>query len=382
VLRGEAARFYLSAFHLNVLAENPPARLSRAEIEQRVLARLDAFMQTEKEFHLLVRHCRDYDEVVPHSGPTYAVGFEPAPVGLGQFIRPDSWAGPHGTPAVADASPLFEFICRVHPDQLVDVWLRINHVGADGVPAQELMSRLEKAWGVGRPLVLPAKEDWAAFSGPRHSPGRADAAEVQTFIDFSPLLAWRKRENQKLPAPMTVSAAILWQLARHPHFAPLFLGTTVEVPAVGGLGRGVAIVVVRPADYFSRPDGLAQFVAAFNLELARTKQRASAALKTLDAAALLPPRLEESLLRHTLDEGGRGFGSLGLTILKDARIFGSPFADAGHANGFIALGSMTLPAADGKQVGCVVVKGPRGRIGEYGRILHEALGQPRTGMGS
>jgi hypothetical protein len=184
------------------------------------------------------------------------------------------------------------------------------------------------------------------------------------------------------PAPMTVSAAILWQLARHPHFAPLFLGTTVEVPAVGGLGRGVAIVVVRPADYFSRPDGLAQFVAAFNLELARTKQRASAALKTLDAAAFLPPRLEESLLRHTLDEGGRGFGSLGLTILKDARIFGSPFADAGHANGFIALGSVTLPVADGRQVGCLVVKGPRGRIGEYGRILHEALGQPRTGKGS
>jgi hypothetical protein len=382
VLRGEAARFYLSAFHLKVLAENPPPELSRAEIEQRVLARLDAFMQTEKEFHLLVRHCRDYDEVVPHSVPTYAVGFEPAPVGPGQFIRPDSWAGPHGTPAVADASPVFEFICRVHPDQLVDVWLRINHVGADGVPAQELLSRLERAWGVGRPLVLPAKEDWAAFSGPRPSPGRGDAAEVQTFIDFSPLLAWRKRENQKLPAPMTVSAAILWQLARHPQFAPLFLGTTVEVPAVGGLGRGVAIVVVRPADYFSRPDGLAQFVAAFNLELARTKQRASAALKTLNAAAFLPPRLEESLLRHTLDEGGRGFGSLGLTILKDARIFGAPFADAGHANGFIALGSVTLPAVDGRQVGCLVIKGPRGRIGEYGRIPHEALGQPQTGKGS
>jgi len=246
VLRGEAARFYLSAFHLNVQAENPPPELSRAEIEQRILARLDAFMQTEKELHLLVRHCRDYDEVVPHSGPTYAVGFEPALVGPGQFIRPDSWAGPHGTPGVAEASPVLEFICRVHPDQLVDVWLRINHVGADGVAAQELMSRLEQAWGVGRPLVLPAKEDWAAFSGPRPSPGRGDAAEVQTFIDFSPLLAWRKRENQKLPEPMTVAAAILWQLARHPQFAPLFLGTTVEVPAVGGLGRGVAIVVVRP----------------------------------------------------------------------------------------------------------------------------------------
>ena len=380
VLRGEAARFYLSAFHLNVLAEHPSPELSRAEIEQRVLARLDAFMQTEKEFHLLVRHCRHYDEVVPHSGPTYAVGFERAPVGPEQFIRPDSWAGPHGTPAVADASPVFEFICRVHPDQLVDVWLRINHVGVDGVPAQELMNRLEKAWGVGRPLMLPAIEDWAAFSEPRTSPGRGDAAEVQTFIDFSPLLAWRKRENQKLPEPMTVSAAILWQLALHPHFAPLFLGTTVEVPAMDGLGRGVAIVVVRPADYFSRPDGLAQFVAAFNLELARTKQRTSAALKTLDAAAFLPPRVEESLLRHTLDEGGRGFGSVGLTILKDARIFGAPFADAGHPNGFIALGSMSLPAADGRQVGCLVIKGPRERIREYGRILHEALGQPRTAL--
>jgi hypothetical protein len=98
-------------------------------------------------------------------------------------------------------------------------------------------------------------------------------------------------------------------------------------------------------------------------------------MKTIDAAGLIPARLETALLRHALDQGDKAFGSLALTILKDARVFGAPLADAGHADGFIALGSAALEAGDGRKVGCVTVKGPGQRIADYPKLLSEAIGQ-------
>ncbi len=175
---------------------------------------------------------------------------------------------------------------------------------------------------------------------------------------------------------MTFSAAIMWWLARHDTFSQLHLGTTVELPALDGIGSGVSMVVIRPADYFHRANGLARYVGDFNRELELTRRRKSAGCKTLDAAAFLPPKLAEKLLHHALHQGGRAFGSVGLTILKDAKIFGAPLADAGHINGFIAVGSVALQSADGKSVGCVVVKGPRERIANYAKVLREAMEQP------
>jgi len=376
VLRGDAAKFVLSAFHLDVLSDERP-RISQTldQVQQHFSERLAKFLQAESEFHCLVRHENDHHRVVPHTGPGYTFAFEPWVDGPARFIRPDSWAGEHGTSPVPDTSPVLEFVCRINADQLADLWVRVNHVGADGVPVQDMLSRLEKAWGVGKPIIVPAGEEFEPHTTPRFSPGREGTAEVQTFIEFDRLLAWRKRQNEKLPEPMTFSAAMMWQLARHDVFSSLHLGTTVELPAIEGIGSGVSMVVIRPADYFSRPNGLAAYVKEFNRQLALTRQRQSAGCKTLDAAAFLPPRLEEALLHHALHQGGSAFGSVGLTILKDAKVFGAPLADAGHVNGFIAVGSVSLQSADGKRVGCVVVKGPRERISNYAKVLREAMAQ-------
>jgi hypothetical protein len=66
---------------------------------------------------------------------------------------------------------------------------------------------------------------------------------------------------------------------------------------------------------------------------------------------------------------------MALTILKDASVFGAPLADAGHVDGFIALGSAALTTRDGRKVGCVTIKGPHQRIADYPRLLSEAVGQ-------
>ena len=83
--------------------------------------------------------------------------------------------------------------------------------------------------------------------------------------------------------PMTVAAAVIWCLTNTPAFPDIRIGSTVEMPAVDALGRGVGIVVARPADYFGRKDGLARYVREFNRQLALTRRRVSGGCKTLDA---------------------------------------------------------------------------------------------------
>jgi hypothetical protein len=196
---------------------------------------------------------------------------------------------------------------------------------------------------------------------------------VQTFIDFAPLLAWRRRENARLPEPMTVCSALLWSLARHEALAGLHMGTTADVAAIRGMPRGVGLVVLRPADYFKRPDGLPQYVRDFNVELALTRQRASAGWTAVDETGLLPTRFAKAKLYDAIQTRGTGFGSLVVTMVKDARVFGAPIGDVGWADGIISIGSLALSTEGGGSVGCVSVKGPASRVAGYPKTLAEAI---------
>ncbi len=200
VLRGDAAKFVLSAFNLDILSDQEP-RVPQTpdQLQQHLRRRLAKFLQPQRQFHCLIRHETDRHHVIPHTVPGYTLAFEPWIDGPARFIRPDAWNGEHGTSAVPETSPVLEFVCRIAPDQLADVWVRVNHVAADGVPVQEMLSRLEKAWGVGKPLVVPAGEEFEPHTAPRPSPGRAGTAEVQTFIKFDRLLAWRSGKTKNFP---------------------------------------------------------------------------------------------------------------------------------------------------------------------------------------
>ncbi len=380
LLRGEASTFVLSAFGLRAWqSPEPPAGWTVASAEAEVARRLREFLDGEPACRVGVRHGELEDRVEPAPRAQYTLRFEPAQGGAARFVMPARWGG---EPAPGPLAPLFEVCCRVDGDARVDVWLRINHVAADGVPMQEVLGRLERAWGGAEEVRFPAPEEFEEHARARPiagAPTGAPLAELQTFVDFAPLVAWRKRMNAAIGESMTLSAALLWSLARHEAFGDLAMGTTVEVAATGHLDRAVGVVVVRPCAHADDARGLTRYVRDFNRQTEATRRRASGGCGTLDAAAFVPARFAAPLLRHALERVPSAFGTLGLTMLKDARVFGAPLAEVGHRHGFIAVGSVGLPTSDGRMVGSVTVKGPRDVIARYPRALAEVM---RSAAGS
>jgi hypothetical protein len=347
------------------------AQGTAADTWEHLLARLREFLRAEPVCHVRIHHGELEDRVEPCDQHRVTVGFQPFVDGPERFVAPADWSGAPLAPEGADhdRDAAFNCVWRVGAEGLADLWVRVNHVGADGVPVQEMLSRLEKSWGTAE-VFYPAPDEGSFWCRELHGTG---IAQSQGFIDFAPLLAWRKSQNARLPESMTLSAALLWWLARHPNFEGRHAGTTVEVEAAGSLARGVGVVVVRPADYFGRRDGLSRYVADFNRGVALTRARRSKACAILDAAARLPPGLARALLRHGLENDPRAFGTLALTVLKDARVFGAPLAEFGHPDGFIAVGSVGLPTRDGRTVGCVTVKGPQAVVAGYPAIIAETV---------
>ncbi|HEX4792450.1 MAG TPA: hypothetical protein VH370_01590 [Humisphaera sp.] len=377
ILRGEGATFILSAFGLDTGAQ---ARSSATSFDapRHVSERLAAFLAGEAELHRRVRRGELEDKSEPCTGPSYTLGFERWVEGPARFVRPDLWTGTDCSAARPQESggttdPLLNIICRISDAGAVDIWVRVNHVGTDGAPVQEALSRLESQWGSRETVFFPTPEEFAPYAGPRRCPGRDDAAEAQVFIDFTPLLEWRKRMNESLPEPLTVGAALIWQMAQHPAFADRFIASAVQVRPSRGMGRGVSMLVIRPSKYFSRRNGLANFARVFNRQVYLAHRRRNAGCKALDAAALIPVTLELALLKSAMRRGGRDFGSMGLSILKDAKVFGAPLADIGHDDGFLAIGGMDLPTRDGRRVGCVTIKAPAHKIADYPKRLCEVI---------
>jgi len=374
MLRGEESTFVLSAFGLDVWSDGPRTGVpDLAESEAHAAERLRRFFRGETGCHVRVRRSKSEDRAERCDGPSYSLCFEPWREGTRRFQCPEAWGSAEVMGDADECSPLMQVVCRGSPDGQCDVWLRVNHVGSDGVPIQEVLSRLEQSWGMRQPVHFPTPEEFAPLAVPRPWPGRAGLAQVQDFVDFGPLLAWRKRENSRLAEPMTVGAAIQWKLAAQPSFESLHFGSTVEVAPIKGLGSGVGVVVVRPSDYRGRADGLARFARDFNRQVEANRVRASAGCRTLDAAAFLPAPVASSLLRHALERQPAAFGSIALTMLKSAKVFGAPIAKFGHERGFVAIGSLSLPTSDGRSVGCITVKGPTAVIAEYPARFRAAM---------
>lgn len=376
VLRREPGAFILSAFGLNAA---PPAtsngNASVDALRNLIAQRLAAFLQSQPLCHIRVARSEHEDMLEPCQGPAHTLAFENWIDGPARFLPPKHWRHHAERPSTLGPNhdPFFDVLCRANDQGSCDLWFRFNHAATDGVPAQDLVSRLEQAWGTREQVLFPSPEEFIPFAIPRPSPGREGLAELHTFVDLSGLLAWRKRVNATLPQPLTVSAALSWHLAAHAHFAHHQIASTVEVAPTHALPAGVGLVIVKPADYINAPNGLARFARDFNTQIERNRIRASSGCTILDAAAFLSPKRESQLLLHALATSPKAFGSLGLTILKDAKVFGAPIGAAGHDHGFLALGSAALPTRDGRRVACLSVKGLATHIANYPALLREAL---------
>jgi len=302
------------------------------------------------------------------------VSFEAMPESTGRFLPPDfrfrRSAGCSGLNVVARLSQDF---------RSVDVWLQIHHVAADGVPIQEMLVRLEKAWGVRQlpafPEDNPAKEPRVISVQP--SPEERRICEVVDFINFQPLLAWREAMNaryrERMGGPAPVVCALLWQLARQPEFAGRKFSTTVDVPPTAAHARAVAMVGMRPADYSPDGSGFADFARDYLHQLAKARARGTAGWRMIRQVALLPAWLGEKALKVGAPQGRQLFGTVGVSIIKDARVFSAPLEDVGWYESFLAIGNLSLPCGGNGTVAAITARGEAQTVREYPRAVRLAI---------
>jgi hypothetical protein len=277
----------------------------------------------------------------------------------------------------------------------VDVWMSAHHVGLDGVPLQELLTGLEQSWGIAQPTVFPAADCHQPFMEPRRCslPGERDVDEMLTFMDFSSVLTLRDELNEryaaKLGGPVTFGALLAWLLNGEPRFAGARVASTVDVAASGGYDRDVDVIPLRPADYATAEDpwaGFVEFAREFNRLIALSRSRTSPLRQGLQTAGLLPAWVHSQAVRSNPASLDDAFGSLCVTIVRDAKVFVAPMTDLGLGLGFFAIGNAGLPSVDGRGVTAVSIKGDAGTIAGYPallrRIVERSAGLRQTDMAS
>ena len=302
------------------------------------------------------------------------VSFEPMPEDAARFLPPDfRFRRPAGC-------GVLNVVARLSEDfRSVDVWLQIHHVAADGVPIQEIITRLEKAWGLLNPPRFPAdnpaQEPRAISVQP--SPQDRPLCEAVDFINFAPLLAWReavnKRHRDRIGAPAPIVCALTWQLARQPEFAGRKFSTTADVPPDSQHARAVAMVGIRPADFSPDDDGFVAFTRNYLQLLEKARTRSTPGWLLTRQLALLPPSLAQKALKADAPRGREIFGTVGVSILKDARVFSAPMEDVGWYEGFVAIGNLALPASDGKTVAAITARGEAESVRKYPQAIRRAI---------
>ncbi len=269
----------------------------------------------------------------------------------------------------------------------VDVWMSAHHVGLDGVPLQELVTGLERAWGRSEPVLYPAPDRDRPFMDARTCsvPGERKVEEILAFVDFSPVIALRERLNARhaaaVGAPITFGTVIAWLFSLEPEFAGLRMASTVDVAASDGYERDVDVVPLRPADFAGGGDpwkGIVPFATEFNRLIALSRSRTSPLRRNMQTAGLLPPQVHSQAVYSNPASLDDAFGSLCITIIRDASIFVAPMTDLGLGHGFFGIGSTNLPTADGQRVAAVSIKGEAGAIGRNYAILQRIIARSRA----
>jgi hypothetical protein len=269
----------------------------------------------------------------------------------------------------------------------VDVWMSAHHVGLDGVPLQELVAGLERAWGRNEPVMFPSPDRDRPFMGARTCsvPGERSVEEMLAFLDFSPVIALREMLNARhaaaVGAPITFGSVLAWLFSLEPEFAGLRIASTVDVASSGGYERDVDVVPLRPADFAGGGDpwnGIVPFATEFNRLIALSRTRTSPLRRNMQTAGLLPPQIHSQAVYANPAALDDTFGSLCITIIREASVFVAPMTDLGLGHGFFAIGSTSLPSADGGRVTAVSIKGEAGTVARNYAVLQRVIARSRA----
>jgi hypothetical protein len=268
-------------------------------------------------------------------------------------------------------------VCRRAPSGATDIWMQVHHTGADGSPMQELLTRLEQAWGTGAGTLFPTDTGLP----PKVLPCFAAEEErplhlVTDFIDFSPLFQLRNDLKERFAKrgieAVPLSALFLWCLAHQPEFEGIKFANAVDVPANETKERGVDLVPIRPSDYWDQ-GGFAAYLRDFNQLILDARNRRTRSYLAMRNLAVLPPMLASAALRLNPGAGRSTFGTVGVSIVKDAKVVVGTMADQGFDGGFILIGSMLLPCPNGRTSGAVSIKGEYAAIRRYPMAIRRAI---------
>ncbi|MGC3991986.1 MAG: hypothetical protein QM796_20305 [Chthoniobacteraceae bacterium] len=271
-------------------------------------------------------------------------------------------------------SGFLQVFCRWQAvEKRVDVWLHVHHTGADGGSMQELLDRLEKAWPVTTPAFPKAL---AEDTAPRVACAAATAGERQihlasAFLDFRPLLALRKR--LAATGDMPVVALLLWLMERQPEFAGRKFAVAVEVPDNGEFPRAVDLIGIAPGAF--REKGLPTYAAEFQRLVAGARSRRGVTFRAMRGLALLPAGLAGRVMRANPALAEKTFGTMGVSMLRTAKVFVAPMADGGFDDGFIAIGGLHLPGEAGTPVGSITIKGDAEKVARYPVAIQRAINE-------
>ena len=280
---------------------------------------------------------------------------------------------------------VLDFVARVQANS-ADLWVNVQHAGADGAPMQEMLSRLEREWGLSDALDFPFDDGSRVLTlSPAQIPATDRAISVVTdFIDFAPLLSQRARINAQLGGALPLSGLLIWKLAQEPEFAGRKFGTAVDLPPEGASGRAVDLAAIRPSDYAVQAEPFSAFASDYVRLLSDARKRVTPTCRAARMLAMIPLAIASRLVALDLEHGRRTFGTVGLSILKNAQVFTAPMSDFAWNDGFIAIGSMCLPASDGRTVAAVTIKGAEAQIRHYPAAIRRAVARdqdPNGGAG-
>jgi hypothetical protein len=130
---------------------------------------------------------------------------------------------------------------------------------------------------------------------------------------------------------------------------------------------------IRPADYASDPEGFADFARDYLQLLEKARARTTAGWLMLRQLALLPTWLAQKALKATTSRGRQVFGTVGVSMLKDARVFSATMEDVGWYDGFLAIGSVSLPAGGEGTVAAITARGEDKTIRQYPGAIRLAI---------
>jgi pimeloyl-ACP methyl ester carboxylesterase len=267
---------------------------------------------------------------------------------------------------------LLNIVCRFSPDLgESDLWFQYHHVPVDGMPMQEMLEKLKLQWGAAGPVIFPPlnskdAEPEVVFAGDNTYRGRI-------FCDFSEIMAFRKKLNEKYYAkmigPAPLPALIVWGLATRKEFE----GYKFSIPVdTGGMKaqtkeRNISLIFIKPDIYFNKDrnlNGLIDFIRDFNHQIYLTRMGKSESYEFIEIAGMLSPMLTRIVHKVFPQPFNSVIGNAGLTVIKNAEMFITPLTEL-QKSGFIAMGNGKIPTADGKSCGCVSICGEKELVNSY-----------------